>query len=303
MTKNQNRLFFTGKGGVGKSTAAALAALRMAEYRIKCGLISMDPAHNLSDIFMQQFGEKLKSFNAYLSVKEVDEQYWMKKYLQETEDQITHRYNYHSAFALKNYFKVLQFSPGLEEYALIYAFGHILQEFKDFDMLIFDMPPTALTLRFFALPGLSLVWINELTRLRRQIYKKQEIVSRVRTGKKQHETDNILAKLNQMRENQEKLQNLFSAEKTKIQLVINEDSLSVKEAQHIERKLKDLQKTIHRIIINKATTEHPADSIKDKFSQPYIEVLPLSNYPLTGKDNLQHLLAQQVDYMKAEAKK
>jgi arsenite/tail-anchored protein-transporting ATPase len=47
----------------------------------------------------------------------------------------------------------MQFAPGLEEYALLLAFQHIAAEYADFDVLVFDMPPTALSLRFFGSAG------------------------------------------------------------------------------------------------------------------------------------------------------
>ena len=43
-------LFFTGKGGVGKSTLAAATAWQLSKkHRVL--VVSLDPAHNLGDIF------------------------------------------------------------------------------------------------------------------------------------------------------------------------------------------------------------------------------------------------------------
>jgi arsenite-transporting ATPase len=45
-----NFFFFTGKGGVGKSTLAAASAWQLSQkYRVL--IVSLDPAHNLGDIF------------------------------------------------------------------------------------------------------------------------------------------------------------------------------------------------------------------------------------------------------------
>jgi arsenite/tail-anchored protein-transporting ATPase len=44
-------LFFTGKGGVGKTTVASTIALRLAESGRKVLLVSTDPASNLEDVF------------------------------------------------------------------------------------------------------------------------------------------------------------------------------------------------------------------------------------------------------------
>ncbi|MEN6464052.1 MAG: ArsA-related P-loop ATPase, partial [Syntrophaceae bacterium] len=52
-------LFYTGKGGVGKSTIAAATAKQLSDkYRVL--IVSLDPAHNLGDIFQLDLcgGEK-----------------------------------------------------------------------------------------------------------------------------------------------------------------------------------------------------------------------------------------------------
>ena len=44
-------LFFTGKGGVGKTTTASAVALALAERGLRTLLVSTDPASNLDDVF------------------------------------------------------------------------------------------------------------------------------------------------------------------------------------------------------------------------------------------------------------
>ena len=137
----------------------------------------MDPAHNQCDIFQQNFSEKPRQVADHLAIKEVNVDYWIEKYLKETEKTIKQTYSYESAFNLQNYFNVLQFSPGLEEYALLLAFENIIHTFKDKNIIIFDMAPTALTLRFFSLPFITLIWLEELLKLRDHIFSKKEIIS------------------------------------------------------------------------------------------------------------------------------
>src|SRR5699024_12539735 len=44
-------LFFTGKGGVGKTSAACATAISLADQGKKVLLVSTDPASNLQDVF------------------------------------------------------------------------------------------------------------------------------------------------------------------------------------------------------------------------------------------------------------
>ena len=83
---------------------------------------------------------------------------------------------------LDNYFDVIKFSPGIEEYALLLAFNDVGRAFAKYDFILFDMPPTALALKFFGLPKVSQEWLNKLQELREQILKKRHILSRIKLG-------------------------------------------------------------------------------------------------------------------------
>jgi arsenite/tail-anchored protein-transporting ATPase len=64
-------IFVAGKGGVGKTTAAGAIALALADAGIRTHLISVDPAHSLSDLF----GEPLQRTSAVCSEQLVAEEF------------------------------------------------------------------------------------------------------------------------------------------------------------------------------------------------------------------------------------
>lgn len=51
-------LFFTGKGGVGKTTVASATALRLADAALRTLIVSTDPASNLDDVFGMRAGTR-----------------------------------------------------------------------------------------------------------------------------------------------------------------------------------------------------------------------------------------------------
>jgi arsenite-transporting ATPase len=242
----------------------------------------MDPAHNQRDIFKQDFGEKPQRAANQLVVKEVNVDHWIEKYLKETEKTIKQTYNYESAFNLQNYFNVLQFSPGLEEYALLLAFEDIIHTFEDKDVIIFDMAPTALTLRFFSLPFVTLIWLEELHKLRDQIYAKKEIISKIKIGRREIEQDKVKAKLEILIDNYEHLRDHFISDETKINLVMNTDRLSFSEAFRIKKKLKYIGINIESIIINKAQSKEVPDEVRNEFNNQKIALFPLSSKSILG---------------------
>jgi arsenite-transporting ATPase len=275
-------LFFIGKGGVGKSTISALTSVYLASKPYKTLLVSMDPAHNQRDIFEQDFSEKPKTVSETLMVKEVDTDFWIEKYLKETTDQIKETYKYESAFNLQNYFNVLQFSPGLEEYALLLAFEDTLKKYGDQDFIVFDMAPTALTLRFFSLPFITLIWLDELLNLRSQIYKKKEIISKIKIAGREIEQDRVKAKLQSLIGNYEHLQQQFLSDTTKVNLVMNNDKLSFSEAFRIRQKLSDISIMIDRIVINKLQQAESTAEIENEFKEQKIGKFVLAPNGLSG---------------------
>jgi arsenite-transporting ATPase len=286
-------IFFVGKGGVGKSTMAALCAVSLGEGGRRALVVSMDPAHNLSDIFEKKLSDKPFSITPVLSAMEVDEENWVRAYLDEIQEQINRTYSYLTAFNLEKYFKVIKHSPGLEEYALILAFNKIIKGFSSYDYIIFDMPPTALALKFFNLPALSLVWIEQLINLRREIIEKRKIITKIRIIKKERETDKVYNKLNTKRDYFLSLKDEFeNIELSKINLVTNPDTLSFAESERIYSGLKDINIGIERIIYNKMQKGESIRRIVETF--PGIEVTAVANSktPLLGLENLREFLRE-----------
>jgi arsenite-transporting ATPase len=59
MTKSTHFLFFSGKGGVGKTSMACTTAVREADRGKRTLIVTTDPASNLADVFEQKIGHKV----------------------------------------------------------------------------------------------------------------------------------------------------------------------------------------------------------------------------------------------------
>jgi len=287
--------FFIGKGGVGKSTTSALTAVHYARNCRDTLLVSLDPAHNQRDIFQLDFSEKPKDVDHHLAVKEVDTDYWIEKYLKEAEKTIKQTYSYESAFNLQNYFNVLQFSPGLEEYALVLAFENILRTYDDKEIIIFDMAPTALTLRFFSLPFITLIWLEELLKLRDRIYAKKEIISAIKIGRKEIQQDKVKAKLQTLIQAYKNLPDRFTSDATRINLVMNNDRLSFSEAFRIKKKLNDIGIDIESVLINKSQDRVIADEVRNEFCHQKIALFPFSSKNILGYQAINAYIDENVE--------
>ncbi len=297
-------LFFIGKGGTGKSTTSTLVSLMLSSKKKKVILASFDYAHNLEDIFDKKITDKPFTISPFLKVIQINRDKEIKQYLNNTLKDVKKTYSYLTAFNLQGYFDVLKYSPGMEEYALVTSFLNIREKFKNFDYLIIDMPPTAVALRFFNLPSLSLIWLNQLEKLRLEIYKKKEIISRIKFAGKEFEKDKVLNKIKEIKETYLKLKIIFQNKNSKnnpagTYIIFNHDLLSINETKRIIKDLEDFDIPVQGIICNnKQNMDLDPSLLKTMPLSNRIKFIPFSNVPLIGEQALNEFInSNQIDIL------
>ena len=141
--------FFSGKGGVGKTSMAAASAVYFANKGKKTLIITTDPASNLADVFEQKIGHKITPINEVenLFAMELDPDIATAEYKERTLSPLRGLISVES-------FKVLEEqlnSPCTAEMAAFDRFTDFLQE-PEYETVIFDTAPTGHTLRLLELP-------------------------------------------------------------------------------------------------------------------------------------------------------
>jgi len=254
-------LFFTGKGGVGKSTLAAAYAWQLSQkHRVL--IVSLDPAHNLGDIFGVEVRGEWR-FSQTLFLKEVDLKKLSKAYLKREIRVLSDTYKYLQILNLDTYFTVLKYSPGIEEYALLTSIEESIKTENSFDYIVFDTPPTGLTLRFLALPQITVTWLDRLTQIRKKIIEKCYTIQNIKGPQSAGETilsydekdDGILQKLYSLKSNYQSLNRILQGNDCSIVLVFNPDMLSLKESLRLIKGLKELKLPLRLLLHNKISPE------------------------------------------------
>ena len=273
-------LFYTGKGGVGKSTMAAAAAWQISrENRVL--IVSLDPAHNLGDIFCVTLENGSRQLTDRLVLREVDLKKLSRDYLEREITVLTDTYKYLQVLNLDRYFSILKYSPGIEEYALLTSIEETIRKVKGFDYIIFDTPPTGLTLRFLALPQVTITWIDRLMQIRRQILEKRYTIQKIRgllkEGQKSPEIrlefnedeDGVIQRLKTMKNNYDTLNGILQGENCGVILVFNPDVLSLRESDRLMEGLKELAFPLRLLIDNKVTDENRemASRVEEEFKK------------------------------------
>lgn len=281
--------FFTGKGGVGKSTMAAAAAWQLSR-KARVLIVSLDPAHNLGDIFETTVKDKKKRFDKNLFLKEVDIRKLSQNYLQKQIRVLSDVYKYLQTLNLDNYFSVLKYSPGIEEYALLMSIEETIRNEEGFDYIIFDTPPTGLTLRFLAMPKITMTWIERLIQIRRKILEKRYTIYRIAGTLSKEETvlnydekkDDILNKLRELNGNYNDLNRILQGENCSFVVVFNPDILSLKESGRLIDGLDDLGLPLRLFIDNKVSDENAKTADDIERNMRHIKNLPIKRVTLTS---------------------
>ena len=151
-------LFFTGKGGVGKSTIAATSATKLAEAGYETLVVTTDPAAHLEDIFGEPVGHEPTSVSqANLDAARIDQEKALDEYRQQVLDHVTEMYEDKEDTqidvdaAIANVEEELE-SPCAEEMAALEKFVAYFEE-DGYDIVVFDTAPTGHTLRLLELPS------------------------------------------------------------------------------------------------------------------------------------------------------
>jgi len=142
-------IFFSGKGGVGKTSMASTTAVYYAQQGKKTLIVTTDPAANLSDVFEQEIGHKITKIDGMdnLFAMEINP------------DQATQEYKERSLAPLRELFdeEMLRVAdeqlsgPCTEEMASFDKFIDFMDG-HDYEVIIFDTAPTGHTIRLLELP-------------------------------------------------------------------------------------------------------------------------------------------------------
>jgi arsenite-transporting ATPase len=259
-------IFFVGKGGVGKSTLSATAAWQLAEAGNRVFALSLDPAHNLGDIFGVRLTDRKTRIGERLDIAEANLDRAAGEHIKKNIEILTRIYSYTKAFNLDHYFKVLRYSPGVEEYAALTVLEEVFRTENEYDYVVFDTPPTALTLRILALPNISITWIDRLRRIRRDILKKRNTIHNI-TGEfieagvqlpYREEDDEVIQQLGQLFRRYVDLHAKLKGKDNFIAMVFNPDYLSRRESERIVSGLRDLKLPLRVAFDNKVAPESAA---------------------------------------------
>ena len=221
-------LLFTGKGGVGKTTAAAATALRCADAGLRTIVLSTDPAHSLADAFDRPLSAIGTPITDTLWGQQLDAQERMEDAWADIQAYVMDVLGWAGVDAIEA--EELSVVPGLDE---IFSLSDIktYASSGEWDLVVVDCAPTAETIRFLSLPDILSWYMERLFPVGRRLTGiVRPLLSRVTTMPVATDavfdaTRRFYARLDGVREL------LTDGERSSVRLVVNPERMVIAEAR------------------------------------------------------------------------
>ena len=248
-------VFFGGKGGVGKTTVSCAYAQKCADAGVETLVVSTDPAHSVSDVFDQQFGDAPESVEGIdgLSALEIDPDEEVTAHLDDIRNRLSDQVSASMVNEINKQLEMAHQTPGAYESALFDRFVEVMRNSDPYDRVVFDTAPTGSTLRLLGLPEFLESWVDRLMHKRRQsidLFEKAAVGNneprRVMDG------DPVLARLQERKEFFEFAGGALR-EDAAFFLVLNPDQLSVNETERAIADMDDEGLAVRGLVANKLT--------------------------------------------------
>jgi len=256
-------VMFTGKGGVGKTTASSATAVHFAESGYKTLLISTDPSPSLSDMFDMDVKGNITPIESVENLYVVELDYelvvelWKEKYGYQV-------YQVASSFlpVEEDIIDYIAGVPGMDqEYALGYLYE--LHTSGEYDIIVWDTAPAGGTL---ALLNVQETFYKHLGEAAKLYLKVRATLNQLNKGVSKKDPLKMIAEWEQLSKN---VLDMMRNTETMGFVVTIPEALCVSQAKRVVTNLEKFGITIGGVVLNRVLTEDAADS---EFNKQRIDV-------------------------------
>ncbi len=252
-------LFFGGKGGVGKTTAASAAALFLLKHA-RGGeqflLFSTDPAHSLSDSLGVEIGDRTvevaRNRSSRLFAREMDAAAALKKFKSKHRRLLGLIAERGTFLDESDVNELLNLSlPGLDEVMALFELSEFEQT-NGYARIIVDTAPSGHTSRLLELPRVFASWLRALDRMEDK--HRYMVAQLLRGAPKKDEVELFIGELGERIERVRAM--LFDPGKSAFALVTVPEGMIVEETSRYLGALRKAGANVTDLIINRVESEH-----------------------------------------------
>jgi arsenite-transporting ATPase len=296
-------MFFSGKGGVGKTSIAAATALHLSTKGKRTLIISTDPAHSLADSFDKKIGGEVRKIGKDLFAVEIDPKVSMKEYKEILSPQIE-KVGALKGLGLDDTLDFAGMTPGIDEIASFDSFLRYMSS-GEYDVIVFDTAPTGHTLRLLSLPDVLDSWLGKIIKIRMRLSGITGVFRKLIGGEEEEGGDSALEKLEDMKKRIALARETLSdPERTSYNIVTIPEAMSILETQRSVCFLEETRIPVHGIIVNQIIPENHhckfcsdkrnlqvrrLGEIREKFPKSRVSEVHLFREEVRGKRMLERL--------------
>ena len=300
-------LLFTGKGGVGKTSLAAATGVRLAQMGKTTLVMSVDPAHSLSDAF--DLGPDLfpgQTADPYqvgdrLFIQEVNIQKEIKRNWREISSYVVAVLRTTGISGVEA--EELAILPGMEELSAMMYVNEYRQDGR-YDVVVIDCAPTAESMRFVSMPTTLDWYIKHIFPFQRTLVKAVRPIAN-RVSPVELPTDRYFANIKELFKKLEGIDTVLeNPETTSVRLVTNPEKMVLRETQRAFVYFSLHGLTVDWIIANRVLPEQVHDAYFSQWRRAQAETLkemdayfapikvkrvPLFTQEVLGREKLEEL--------------
>lgn len=300
-------LLFSGKGGVGKTSLAAATGVKLSKLGYRTLVMSVDPAHSLSDAFdLSEDLFQTRTADPYevrqnLWVQEINIQREVKRHWKEISAYLVSLLKTTGISDVEA--EELAILPGMEELsAMMYVNQY--RRSGTFDVVILDCAPTAESLRFVSMPTTLEWYMKHIFPFHRSLVRAVRPLAN-RVAPMELPDDNYFANIQSLFEKLEGIDKLLEDPQiTSVRLVTNPERMVLRETQRAFVYFSLHGLTIDMVIVNrvlpieahgeflenwKRQQEQLLKEIQEYFSPVLVKFVPLQRGEVLGLEQLENL--------------
>jgi arsenite-transporting ATPase len=266
-------ILYTGKGGVGKTTLSAATAAYLSSLWKKVLVVSVDPAHSLSDVLEVEVGPEPKAIAENFFAQEIDVYFSVEKYWGKLQEYLRSLLKWQGVEEVLA--EEMSILPGMEEVsAFLWINSHV--EEGRYDVIIVDSAPTGETLRFLSLPDAASWWITKVLPLQRKLMKFIRPVAKVATDMPLPEEETYDALEDLFRQVYNLYYLLQNPKISSVRIVTNPEKMVLRETEKAYTYLHLFGFPVDAILVNRVAEK---ENFLASIQQKYLEEIYQNFYP------------------------
>ncbi|HEX6875536.1 MAG TPA: ArsA family ATPase [Nocardioidaceae bacterium] len=262
-------ILFTGKGGVGKTTAAAGTATLAASRGHRTLVLSTDAAHSLADAFGLPVGSEPTQVDDQLFVQQVDAQRRFERSWADIQGYLMSVLDAAGVDPITA--EELTVIPGAEEVlALLELRSHAVS--GEWDLIVVDCAPTAETLRLLALPEALGWYMDRVFPTERRVVKAlKPVLAKAAGVPMPHDT--VFDAIERLHRELEEVHDILTGDRSSVRLVLTPETVVVAEARRSLTTLSLYGYRVDGVVANRVFPEAGSDAWRKQWVAAQAEVL------------------------------